>query len=310
MSAARIVELVGQTLVEVRGADRAAFLHNLCTNDVRGLKPGTGCEAFFTNVQGKILAFANVLCEEDAIVLETVSGQAEMLLAHLDRYLIREDVELRDRTDEWSEILVEGEGAADVLKAVTESEPPVSPWGSSVGEMFGRQIGISRLPLVGSSGWTLRCEADAVPALLAALVDAGAVATDVDTFNVLRMEAGFPLYGRDITDANFPQEVGRDDTAISFVKGCYLGQETVARIDAVGHVNKMLCGVRFTDAELPAIGTSLSREGAEVGTVTSAVCSAKLGSPLALAYVRRGHEVVGTRLTTEAGEAEVVSLPL
>ena len=153
--------------------------------------------------------------------------------------------------------------------------------------------------------------------ITAALANAGAVPAGADAFEMARIEAGTPLYARDISDKNLPQEVNRDALAISFTKGCYLGQETVARIDALGHVNRVLVGVRFAGSEPPPPGTELTvteAQGSEgkatVGAVTSAAYSPRLGSSLALAYVRRGHTQPGTQLTSSAGPAQVVSLPL
>ena len=300
--------LQGQTLIEIRGADRAAFLHNLCTNDVRGLKPGAGCETFFTNVQGKILAFVNLLCEDEALVLETVPAQADTLLTHLDRYLIREDVQLQDRTDDWAEILVAGQQAEAALSALTGGNPPAALWSHSRHQIGNNEVTVCRVPLVEPPAWVLRCNAESSAEVQTTLQEGGGVACDMEVVEALRIENGSPLYGRDITDANLPQEVCRDETAISFVKGCYLGQETVARIDAMGHVNKLLCGVRFEGTNVPAAGMALSHDGAEVGHVISATYSPKLEAPLAIAYLRRGHETAGTRLTSEEGEGEVVEL--
>lgn len=299
-----------QTFLEVRGADRAAFLHNLCTNDIRGLKPGACCEAFFTNVQGKILGFINVYCEEEAIVLETVPGQADTLLTHLDRYLIREDVELHDRTGDWSAILIAGPQAESTLATLIGQAPPTARWSHDNATIGQHELTIHLSPLVGENGWMLRCSADATADITAELTKAGGVACDRAAVDVLRLESGSPLYGTDITDANLPQEVHRDATAISFTKGCYLGQETVARIDALGHVNKILRGVRVTGTKVPEAGSPLSHEGTEVGQITSAVFSTRLGAPLALAYLRRGHETIGTKLTCGENEAEIVALPV
>ena len=113
---------------------------------------------------------------------------------------------------------------------------------------------------------------------------------DETTFESIRLEVGFPWYGRDITDKNLPQEIGRDCLAISLMKGCYLGQETVARIDALGHVNKLLVSVRFATDAVPPAGAALRSGGVHVGDVTSAAYSPRLEASLALAYVRRGHE--------------------
>jgi folate-binding protein YgfZ len=129
-------------------------------------------------------------------------------------------------------------------------------------------------------------------------------------FTAARIEAGFPLFGVDFGEENFPQEVGRDPVAISFTKGCYLGQETVARIDALGHVNQRIAGVRFFGSDVPMNGTKLTLQGKEVGVVTSAAFSPKLGAPLALSMVRREANSPGTRLGSAIGECEVVALPL
>jgi hypothetical protein len=132
----------------------------------------------------------------------------------------------------------------------------------------------------------------------------------MDVFAAVRIEAGLPLFGVDFNADNLPQEVGRDAVAISFTKGCYLGQETVARIDALGHVNRQLAGVRFSGEAAPAAETKLTHAGAEVGQVTSASYSPQLKAPLALAMLRRGHNSPGAQLDSPAGAAEVVALPL
>jgi folate-binding protein YgfZ len=131
-----------------------------------------------------------------------------------------------------------------------------------------------------------------------------------EAFHALRIEAGTPFFGVDFDEDSFPQEVGRDREAIRFTKGCYLGQETVARIDALGHVNQKLVGVRFFGSEVPAAGTELSLGGKKVGRVTSATVSPQLQAPLALALVRREANAAGTRLESPVGECEAVALPV
>jgi hypothetical protein len=131
-----------------------------------------------------------------------------------------------------------------------------------------------------------------------------------NALETLRIESGTPLLGVDFDERNLPQEVGRDAQAISFTKGCYLGQETVARIDALGHVNQRIAGVRFGGDAPPFAGTELTRGGAAVGRVTSAAWSPRLAAPLALAMVRREHGAPGTALESALGPCEVVALPL
>jgi hypothetical protein len=179
--------------------------------------------------------------------------------------------------------------------------------------MDGATLSIRRIDWAGPVAVVLSCQASEKETVYQRLLAAGGVRVSGDAggaVDALRIEAGFPEYGRDVTDANLPQEVARDRLAMSFHKGCYLGQETVARIDALGHVNRYLVGVRFDGGGIPPVGTPLSAEGKTLGNVTSATFSPRLGVPLALAYVRRGHHGPGTRLDSPLGTAEVVALPL
>jgi folate-binding protein YgfZ len=165
--------------------------------------------------------------------------------------------------------------------------------------------------IVGRSNSSLyEVDPSKVSDIVRGLVAEGFVVAGPKAFEAARIEAGMPVYGIDFNEENLPQEVGRDDRAISFTKGCYLGQETVARIDALGHVNQRLVGVRFFGSDLPAGGMELTREGRIVGAVTSAAFSPKLDAPIALAMVRREANSPGTRLASAIGECEVVALPL
>ncbi len=167
-----------------------------------------------------------------------------------------------------------------------------------------------RVDLTGPDGFEISAEAADLPAVRDALAAAGAEPCAAVAFEAARIEWGFPLFGRDISEKNLPQEVARDARAISFVKGCYLGQETVARIDALGHVNRTLVGVRFSSNGAPTPGMELTSDGATAGTVTSASYSPQLRAPMALAVVRRGKNTPGTRLQSAAGDSEVVALPV
>jgi folate-binding protein YgfZ len=289
-SGAGFVDVSDRTKIELRGDDRASFLHNFCTNDIKRLQPGQGCEAFICNVKGHVLGHVHVYCGVSSLWLDTVPGQAEKLVKHLDRYLIREKVEILDRTDDLSAVLVSG--SASVSIRTLEGE--VSIWESTIAS---NACHIATFPASQAEAMLGSCRSSALECSREAL-------------DIVRIENGYPLYGLDIREENLPQEVGRDRRAISFTKGCYLGQETVARIDALGHVNKQLCGVAFSGEVVPPGGTELVAAGKVVGTVTSACWSPKLGRPLALAYVRRGHHEPGSSLSSDYGGGAVVPLPL
>jgi folate-binding protein YgfZ len=280
-----VVELTGWSSISVTGADRQTFLSNFCTNDVKRLVPGTCCEAFFTNVKGKIVGHGVVHCRDAEMVFVGAPGQTSRLIEHLDRYVIREDVTLYDSTEVKSYLLVAG-------NRIGETSYLILPW-----DIIGRSD--SRLNEVDSGEL-----ADVVRSLAAKEF----VVAGQEALEAARIEAGLPYYGIDFNEENLPQEVGRDLEAISFKKGCYLGQETVARIDALGHVNQRLVGLRFLGSDVPAAGMEVIRDGRVVGTVTSAAFSPKLNAPLALAMVRREANSPSTRLTSPIGECETLAL--
>lgn len=301
------MELQDWSCLEVKGSDRAKFLHNMCTNDVLGLQSGQGCEAFFTNVKGHILAHVLITCRENSLVLTRSAPQVDDLRSHLDRYIIREDVQLHDRSGEIRYVAIFGEDAEEKLAPRTTPSKlqRASLWHSCVA-LGGADCQLIRFP-TDLPIWLLEYPQSAEQQVIDQLVARGMEHCSRQTWEALRIEAGFPLDRVDITEQNLPQEIARDARAINFKKGCYLGQETVARIDALGHVNLKLVGLKFSGNHVPAPDTPLLAEGKQVGRVTSACHSQREGAPLALAYVRRGFDVAGKRLESEFGEAEINS---
>lgn len=306
---AGLVDFSDRTQIELTGDDRATFLHNMCTNEIRKLAPGAGCEAFLTNAQGKILAHVLVFCGPESLVLETVPGEQQKLLTHLDRYLIREKVELHGRSEEWAELLLAGERCADVLHRLG-CELPATSMAHVAGRLGGQDVDVRRVAMLPSPAALIRCSRDGFEAVQQAALAAGARSCGQAAFEAARIEAGFPWYGQDIDEDNLPQEVARDAVAISFVKGCYIGQETVARIDALGHVNKTLVGLRMEGPDVPAQGEELTVDGKPLGRITSAAHSPRYSQPIALAYVRRGHTQPGATLLCGPQAATVVALPM
>jgi tRNA-modifying protein YgfZ len=306
------VDFSDRTQIELIGADCAKFLHNLCTNAVRDLPVGQGCEAFLLNVKGHIVGHVFVFICPNSIVLETMPGQAEKLIGHLDRYLMREDVQLADRTQEWSEIYLAGQQASALLTKLG-IQPPEKRLEHTAGQIAGAEVWLRRVDLTESIGYLVACHRGHLEQMQAALTKAGAVHCNHDVFETARIEAGTPLFDQDITDENLPQEINRDGQAISFTKGCYLGQETVARIDALGHVNRMLRGVKFEPSnKIPPVEAALRSGGNDsktVGHVTSACWSPRFNAPLTLAFMHRESASVGTALQSDFGPAEVVALP-
>ncbi|HYO25956.1 MAG TPA: glycine cleavage T C-terminal barrel domain-containing protein, partial [Lacipirellulaceae bacterium] len=274
----------GWSTVRVAGRDRLAFLHNMCTNDVRTLPPHSQCEAFFTDVKGKIVGHVFILVDASDVLLVTPGG-ALALIAHLDRYIIREDVQLADAS---AEIAWQIDVAATAPRAAAPAE--------FVGRTESGAVVAPCLPLGPGATWR-----GLDPGATAATAHGEAV------WHALRIEAGWPLFGRDFDGSHLPQEVNRDAQAISFRKGCYLGQETIARIDALGHVNKRLATVRLSAKPHPE--GQLRAGETPVGRITSATWSPRLGAWLALAMIRRGHNEPGVALDCEGAPAVVVETP-
>jgi folate-binding protein YgfZ len=309
ITSAGFIELEVWSCIEVTGADSASFLQNMCTNDVLRLQPGQGCEAFFTDVKGHVLAHVLITCREESLILTRSTPRTADLIGHLDRYILREDVQLWDRSADVRYLFVSGASAGEALVQVT-GDPQLpqqleTPLARSPAEIGGVSCALIRFP-ISLSAWLIECPRIAMEQLTAHLVANGIARCDRKAWDALRIESGFPLDRVDITEQNLPQEVDRNDRAISFKKGCYLGQETVARIDALGHVNQTLVIVKFSGDRIPPHDTNLVVKGKPVGRVSSACFSPRENAPLALAFVRRGHNAVGTQLESEFGTGEVI----
>lgn len=304
---AAMVRLRDWSTVRVAGKDRAAFLHNMCTNDVKRLATGEGCEAFFTDVKGKVVAHGFVLAGTDAIEIVMVPGTAPRLIAQLDRYVIREDVTLSDKSREVTWMLLLGARTGDVLAQAVGAEAGelTGAWAHRQVLLGGAAMTAVRCELPWMVGFLIGCAPDASDAVEAKLTTAGAVLGGESLWNVIRVESNWPLWGVDFDESNLPQEISRDEQAISFHKGCYLGQETVARIDALGHVNKQLAAVRFEGDAVPEAGAELFQGEQTVGRVTSSCWSPRAAKPQAIAMVKRGANAVGTSLRWSGGEGTV-----
>lgn len=269
-----VFDVSDRTQIELRGADRVKFLHNFCTQDIKALSAGQGCEAFVCNAMGRVLGYIAVFAAEDGLWIETVPGVEAALLAHFDKYLIREDVELHGRTAELGELWLAGPQVAGHLAAlfpgVSVHDAPLLS--QQTVERDGQPMRLRRIDWLGSAGWLLSGPREAIGRLQTALVELGALEGSAEALESLRVEAGFPKYGRDLTAENLSQEAARTERSISFKKGCYLGQEPIARLDALGHTNKELRRLRWEGTVVPDPGTAITdpESGQPAGLITSA----------------------------------------
>ena len=305
---AALFDLAGQTQLELAGRDRAKFLHNFCTNDIRGLPADRGCEAFVTSVQGKVLAHISVFAGAEALAVESVPGAAERIIPHLSRYQISEDVEFRDRTADLGTLFLSGPEAAAVVQRAGIDATALAPMQQTTAAIAGGDLHVRRTDRLGFPGFTLVTPKSCLETLWSQLVQHGARPAGSMAFEPLRIEAGTPLYGPDITDANLAQEVHRTAACISFTKGCYLGQEPIARIDALGHVNQELFGIDLAPGETPPPGSEIFAAGMAdkpIGRITSSALSYLKDAPVALGYLRRPSNTKGTQVQIRWGERQL-----
>jgi tRNA-modifying protein YgfZ len=315
---AALFDICHRGKVELTGPDAPSFLHNLSTNDILNLPLGAGCEAFFTTAKAKAVAHALIYHVRigggrDALWLDVAPGQAEPVLKHLDHYLIAEQVEMADRTAGFAQLHLAGPQAKAVLeRALGEPIPDLEAL-QHMERTFGANATchVRRNDPLGVPGYDLVCLPSRAAEVWQLLVAAGAAPAGSDTYEILRIEAGTPVFVTDIDENRFVVEVGRTD-AISYSKGCYLGQEPIVMArDRAGHVNRSFRGLKLSGDATAAGSKLVAADGKEVGVVTSPVVSPRLG-PIALAYVRRGHEEPGTVLEVGAAggpKAVVTALP-
>jgi len=310
-----LFDMAHRGLFEVRGEDRVRWLDGMISGDIEALEraaPGAGCYAVLLTNRGAIIADLHVARFEDRYLLESLRSEMPRIVETLERYVIADDVVLTDRSAEFASLGLEGPGAPVVLEMATNGrianlEP--EQWAEST--IGGRDVLVGGFGFSGECGFQIRMkpgDRDAVEkALAAAAKGDGLVRGDLEALEILRVEAGLPALGSELDDEVLPPEA-RLERAISTSKGCYVGQEIVARLRARGQVNHLLVGLRLESPALPIVGTKLMAEGRVTGEVTSVALSPTEG-PIALGFVRREHAETGTEIEFEGGRASIAALP-
>jgi tRNA-modifying protein YgfZ len=301
--------------IAVAGNDRASFLQGLLTNDIPALTPGTGCYSAWLSPQGRMITDLHVLESGDLILLDVPASLAGTVLQKLDQFLFSEDVQLAPLDDALRGVWIHGPSAAKMLAAVVSDSPAFDTWSDyrHARLMFtGDPIVVARIDQLGVPGFCAYVAPAHVGSLDAALRDNGAVAVSPEAIDAARIEAGYPVFGVDMTDDTIPLEAGIETRAISFTKGCYVGQEVVIRVlhRGGGRVARRLVALRV-EGDVPPPGAKLTAAGRDVGFVTSAAASPVLGS-IALGYVHRDFAAPGTevQLADTGGRATVSERPM
>ena len=312
---AGVIDRADRARIVVSGADRASFLQGLLTNDVVALQPGHGCYAAYLTAQGRMIADLYVYELGDVMLLTLHRDVKDAVIAKLDQLVFSEDVHLGDVTETFAQIALVGPLAGSIVASIVavpvEQLDGLADHGNLRAAWNGSPAIVTRTGDTGEPGFDLFVERTAGAALKQALNSAGAIDVDPATADAIRLEAGVPLFHRDMDEETIPLEAGIESRAISFTKGCYVGQEVVIRVLHRGHgrVARKLVGLRLNGDRVPLAGAAIRSADRDVGRVTSSAYSPALKHPIALGYVHRDFVAPGTSLIVDGEPAEVSALP-
>ncbi|HET7619445.1 MAG TPA: aminomethyltransferase family protein [Vicinamibacterales bacterium] len=302
--------------LRVSGDDRTSFLHAILTNDVATLADGRGCHALYLTPQGRLIADLDVLDVGEALWLGVDGDLTAPLMQKLDQLIFAEQVTIEDVGSSMAQWHLCGPDAAAILASIAglDDEPLARERLSALGELDHLRVRIGghdgrivRVDATGLAGFDVYVEAGRTAALHGLLVDAGAVDLPAEVVDALRVEAGIPRFHVDIDETTIPLEAGLERQAISFDKGCYVGQEVIVRVMHRGHgrVARKLVGLTLSGTVVPPPGRQLVSGDREIGRVTSSILSPALNRPIALGYVHRDFQEPGTAVEIDAEGARV-----
>jgi folate-binding protein YgfZ len=299
---AGLVDLTDRGVLEVTGPQRQRFLQGMLSNEVADCQPGQGCRAALLTPKGHVLALLRALVDRDAVLLETDADRLEALRGTLEHHRVAAPVRFKVR--DTAILGLVGLQAEQRLRAAGVAEAPLAPEDHVVAAVGGHEVRVVRAGDLPGGGFVLHASPEAAAAVWEALRAAGAHPVGREALDAFRVETLRPWYGDDVTEDNLLHEAGLVRECHSPTKGCYLGQETVARLEARGgHVNKALRRLRLS---APASSGAIVRAGGmDAGRVTTAAVSPRLG-PIALAYVHRTHFAPGTAVEVDGAPATVV----
>jgi folate-binding protein YgfZ len=304
---AGVIDLSSRGRLLVSGSEAVMFLNGLITNDMKTLAADSWMPAVFPNVQGRLLAAVRIIHRADGFLIDTESATGETVAKLLERFTLAGDFRLTDLTKETSMFSVQGQKAAEVMgQTFGETAANVERQKMVTAQLENNSnVSIIRATHTAEDGFDLFVDANETQFLLGSLTKAGAQPVGADALETLRIEAGIPRYGLDMDETNVVTETNLDD-AVSFTKGCYIGQEIIARIKYRGHVAKKLTGLAFENNVVLESGAKiLSGDDKEIGRLTSITFSPRLNRTVALGYVKYDYLAPGTSVKVVSAEKEL-----
>lgn len=308
---AGVMDLSSRGRLRVSGSEAIQFLNGLITNDVKTLPEHTWMAAALPNVQGRLLAAIRVVRLADApaatFLIDTEPRTAARVKETLERFTLAGDFNVADLSNNTALVSVQGkESRAFVATVIGEAVPELPDHGSAITKWRDSEVTVFRSSHTGEDGFDLIVSSDSAAALWQALVDAGVRPAGHETLETLRIEAGIPRFGIDMDESNVVTETNLDD-AVSYTKGCYVGQEIIARIKYRGHVAKKLTGLSFDGNVDLARGAVVKFEDKEIGRVTSATFSPTLKHTIAMAYLKYDYLGPGTIVSVSTSDGDAVA---
>jgi folate-binding protein YgfZ len=311
---AGLFRIAHRGLVAVEGADRVRWLDGMVSNDVSALAEGperSGCQALLLTHQGRIVAELQILWREDAFWLETESEAVAPLIERLQRYIIADAVTLEDRSAAFERLGLEGPAAPVILERALGGPLELGTDACADVQLAGRRVVVAAYGWSGEAAFQLFVSSGGGDRIAGSLRQAGSgeglVEADAEALEILRIEAGRPRPGADLDESVLPAEACLE-RAISGTKGCYTGQEVVARLASQGQVAHLLVGLSSAGPLPPGVGSVVTAGDRRIGEVTSA-CISPVAGAIALAFVRRPHAAPGTEVAVAGRPAWVAALP-
>jgi len=313
-----LIDLSHRGKIEVTGKDRVLFLHNLLSNDIKSLGLGDGCYAALLSAQGKIIADMNVYVFANSILLEVEGGLEEKVVEKLEKLHVNESVELKNATGDWILITLQGPKSEALVGALIHGPAMVNQeFQHSNFMILDAPTTLIRRSVTGEKGFHLLIPKEKGEPIVKRILEVGRLygirPLGSGALEILRIEAGIPRYGIDMDENVTLPETGLDSIAASETKGCYPGQEVVARIKTYGGLNKKLSGLVFDKSNLPRTGDKVYKDKEEIGFVTSACHSPTLTQGIALAYLKKGHfeapSEVSIKVSPQPVPAKITNLP-